>query len=100
MDPTIAKHIREWERKSSLRFIYHEDIYKKIDSYILPGPALETGSGAGFFKKTHKNTISSDILFLKHLDVVCDSLFIPFRNESLMNLVGIDIIHHFKKPAA
>lgn len=98
MDPTIAEHIKVWGRKDSLRFVYSEDIYKRIEKFIVQGITLEIGSGPGFFKSVHKNVISSDILLLENLDIVCNSYILPFCDSSLMNIVGIDVLHHLERP--
>lgn len=97
-DTTILRHINAWEKKSSLRLVYKKDIYEKIENYMLSGNTLELGVGAGFFKKNHTGVISSDILFLEHLDIVCNSHFLAFQDASLMNIIGVDVLHHFKEP--
>ena len=66
---------------------------------MAPGKTLEIGSGPGFFKRYSPEIISSDILPLDHLDLVCDSHHLPFDNGTLGNVTGIDVIHHFKNPA-
>ncbi len=36
---------------------------------------------------------------LDHLDLVCDAHNLPFQDASFGNVVGIDVIHHFKNLA-
>lgn len=98
MDATLARHLKTWEEKDSLRFIYEEDIFKRVEAHLLPGQTLEIGSGPGFFKKSYAHLISSDILHSEDLDVRCRSSHLPFREGSLTNIVGIDVLHHLERP--
>ncbi|MHC9543677.1 MAG: class I SAM-dependent methyltransferase [Vulcanimicrobiota bacterium] len=100
IDTTILKHRKLWNKKGSLRLIYNEEIYKRIDENLISGPTLEIGSGPGFYKKNHEKIVSSDILFSNELDVVCNSHFLPFKDKAFMNIVGVDVLHHFDKPSA
>ena len=67
---------------------------------MVPGKTLEIGSGPGFFKRYCPGVISSDILQLDHLDVVCDCHHLPFPDGTLDNLIGIDVLHHFENPVS
>lgn len=99
MDSVIEQHLRIWAQKKALGLYYKREIFDRMMSFMAPGKTLEIGSGPGFFKQYSPEIISSDILPLDHLDLVCDSHHLPFGDGTLGNVVGIDIIHHFRNPA-
>ncbi|MDP7045279.1 MAG: class I SAM-dependent methyltransferase [Alphaproteobacteria bacterium] len=62
------------------------------------GPTLEIGSGGGFFHEHHPHAISSDMLQIPGIDVVCDATQLPFRESSLKNIVMRGVLHHIYDP--
>lgn len=94
----IEKHRAVWSAKPGLRAVYRRDIFAPLAQQLRPGPTLEIGAGPGFLKAEYPEVISSDIVPLKHLDLACDAHRLPFADGSLMNIVGVDVIHHFYEP--
>ncbi|MBW2130818.1 MAG: class I SAM-dependent methyltransferase [Deltaproteobacteria bacterium] len=94
----IEERRRIWERKPILRRLYHR-WYRLIGEAIRPGRTLELGGGSGNLKEFFPGTITSDILFAPWLDVVLDAHFLPFKKESLDNIVLFDVLHHLSRPA-
>jgi SAM-dependent methyltransferase len=86
-----------WERKPVLRAVYC-DIYRRMLAATAPGPILELGGGSGNFKMIAPATITSDILPVPWLDLVCDAQRLPFAPGSFANLVMVDVIHHVERP--
>ena len=62
------------------------------------GPTLEIGSGGGFFREYHPHSITSDILQVPGIDVVCNATQLPFREGSLKNIVLRGVLHHIHDP--
>lgn len=88
------------QRKLFLREIYR-DWYQQLLS-VLPdgcGPVLELGSGAGFLSELYPTILSSDILPLPHVRVVCDGHSLPFANSTLRAIVMTNVFHHLPDPA-
>jgi len=62
------------------------------------GLTLEIGSGGGFFKESHPHSITSDMLQVPGIDVVCSATQLPFREGSLKNIVLRGVLHHIHDP--
>ncbi len=73
--------------------------YEVIADGLSPGGTLELGGGSGNLKEFFPDTISSDILFASWLDAVLDAHNLPFKDESLDNIVLFDVLHHLVEPA-
>jgi len=95
----LYKHKEIWENKKILRVIY-EEWYKKIIVNLsdTEGKTLELGSGSGNFKEFMPEAISSDIDKCDWLDMNFDAHKMPFENNSLSNIVMIDVLHHLYNP--
>ncbi len=75
------------------------EYYQEI-TYALQegGLTLKIGSGGGFFREYHPHVITSDILQVPGVDVVCNSTQLPFREGSLKNIVMRGVLHHIYDP--
>ncbi len=94
----LTKNEKVWNRKEVLRKIYH-DYYERIKSFLaLGGPILEIGGGTGNLKEYVSEVISTDILPSLWLDCVFDAQKIPFKEKSMNNIVGVDVLHHIEFP--
>lgn len=88
---------------------FFKEIYKRIyceileDIYINTDNSqkiLEIGSGGhGFIKEIDKKVITSDIEKHKNCDLVVNAECIPFENESLDAIIGIQVLHHIINPS-
>jgi len=84
------------EQKAFLKCFY-EKCYRQIAERLptsIKGPVLEIGSGAGFLKKTVGGLITSEILHIPNVDVICDCQTLPFKSSSLRAIVMMDVFHH------
>lgn len=99
MSEILIKHKETWESKKILRDIY-EEWYKRIISDLNTdgGRTVELGSGSGNFKEYLPDLISSDIDPCSWLDMSFDAHKMPFENQSLSNIVMIDVFHHLYNP--
>ena len=95
----LEERRRIWGSKDILKKLYH-GWYGIIGDVLRPGNVLELGGGSGNLKEFFPDTISSDILFTPWLDAVLDAHDLPFRDESLDNIVLFDVLHHIRKPVA
>jgi SAM-dependent methyltransferase len=95
----LQKHREVWKKKKILRDIY-EEWYRKIisDMSKIEGPAIELGAGSGNFKEFYPSAISADIEKRDWLDMSFDAHEMPFENESVANIVMIDVLHHLADP--
>lgn len=99
MTSILLKHRHTWQNKKLLRDIYTE-WYKIIVNNLsnIPGKTLELGSGSGNFKEYKPDTISSDINPQPWLDMSFDAHTMPFKKNTLSNIVMIDVLHHLQNP--
>jgi SAM-dependent methyltransferase len=94
----LAERRRVWTSKEVLRKLYCK-WFGVIEDALKSGSILELGGGSGNLKDFLPDVISSDILFAPWLDAVMDAHHLPFKNESLDNIVLFDVLHHLKAPA-
>jgi len=97
MTDILDLHRNIWRNKKILQKIYFE-WYKKIVKDMKEGKTLEIGSGSGNFKEFKKDIITSDICKKPWIDKCFDAHNIPFKNQSLDNIVMIDVLHHLQSP--
>jgi len=89
-----------WERKEILRSLY-EGWYRLIEEQLSPGFVLEIGGGTGNLREwmgQRRRIISLDLLAGKNLNLRADAHQLPFKNESVPNIVLIDVLHHLERP--
>ena len=94
----LKRHREIWQKKKVLRDIYHDWYRLIIENMADNRPALEIGSGGGNFKEFFPEVISSDYLFCEWIDLSLDAHTLPFRTESLGNIIFIDVLHHLANP--
>ena len=86
-----------WDSKAVLRAVYG-DYYRRLSSWCRPGTTLEVGAGSGNLKTTLPDVVSSDVVPCSWLDAVVDAQALPFADDSLGNIVGVDVLHHLQYP--
>ena len=94
----LAERRWKWTRKAILRKLYFK-WYGQITGALKPGTILELGGGSGNLKDSLPHVISSDILYAPWLDAVLDAHKLPFKDESVHNIVLFDVLHHLEVPA-
>jgi SAM-dependent methyltransferase len=81
--------------KPALRAIYG-DWYRLLVRRLPAGPGalLEIGSGAGFLRRLVPAALTSEIMAISGIDVVCDARRLPFASGSLRAIAMVDVLHH------
>jgi SAM-dependent methyltransferase len=94
----LVERRRTWSSKPILQKLYAR-WYGYIHEALKPGKTLELGGGSGNLKDFLPEAITSDIVFEPWLDAVMDAHALPFKEESLDNVVLFDVLHHLAAPA-
>jgi SAM-dependent methyltransferase len=94
---SVQNHHKTWQQKPILQAIYH-DFYRRIVKHCVQGTTLEIGGGTGNLKEYLPSVISTDIIESPWLDCVCDAQALPLMNNSISNIIGIDVLHHIERP--
>ena len=101
-DPTyaaahLAENIAIWRRKPALRAVY-AGWYRRISRQLIAGRTLEVGCGIGNFKAFKPDVVATDVHPNPWVDVVADAEALPFDDGAFDNIVGIDMLHHLRRP--
>lgn len=88
---------RIWNKKKILKRIY-EKWWKDIKRSMVPGRILELGGGGGNLKEFCSRIITTDIIQVLWLDAVFDAHRIPFKDETIGNILMLDVFHHLSSP--
>ena len=95
----LLRHRRLWEQKPILRRVYNEEFFARLLSFRAPGGlSLEVGAGPGFLKEFAPDILSTDLIWCPWLDAIADAQQLPFRNGSVTNIFGLDMLHHLAAP--
>ena len=84
------------QQKAFLKCFYQK-CYRLIARSLpssIKGPVLEIGSGAGFLKEYIPGLLTSEILHIPTVDVICDGRKLPYKSTSLRGIVMLDVFHH------
>jgi SAM-dependent methyltransferase len=88
---------RVWGEKPLLRRVYN-NFYDRIATWCVDGRSVEIGGGGGQFKVRFPNVIATDIQAAPWLDLVADAQRLPFSDNSISNIVMVDVLHHIEFP--
>jgi len=94
----LAQRREIWTSKPIIQRLYSR-WYGHIKKALRPGRTLELGGGSGNLNDFLPEAITSDIVFAPWLDAVIDAHAIPFKEESLDNIILFDVLHHLAAPA-
>lgn len=95
----IDKNHQLWNRKPLLRIVY-TDLYQKMKVQLsqVVGKNVELGSGMGSIRETLPDCVLTDLFPYPWIDQVENAYQLSFENESLSNLLMVDVFHHFRYP--
>ena len=96
-------HSKVLYEKPMMRYVFSEfyDACIQLDEkYFSDSKAkrVEIGAGVSFFKKKYPEIISTDIKKAENLDMVVDAQNMPFEQNSVRAIYGINCFHHFPNP--
>ena len=94
----LSRHRRVWERKPSLRAVYHSYFRMVVERLAHTGPTVELGCGPGYFHEYHPDSIPTDVAPSPWARRVVNACQMPFDNGSVGNLVLVDVFHHIARP--
>jgi SAM-dependent methyltransferase len=95
------KNRKIYKNKDLIKIIYN-NYYKIIKKNIYISDKkkiLELGSGGGNIKKIIKECITSDQFKNKNIDRIENIYKINFKNNSISNIILIDVFHHLQFPS-
>lgn len=102
----LEQHRRVWARKPALQRVY-EAWFERLLACAGPGQrVLEVGAGPGllapFARRARPDLewIASDLIPARWNDLAADALRLPLQARSVDVVAGLDVIHHFARPAA
>jgi SAM-dependent methyltransferase len=92
---------RAWHERPLVRSLYDE-WYRLISERLsaVPGDSVELGSGIATLQRVCPQVRSTDVERTPWTDEVVDAEALPYAEESLANLVLVDVFHHLARPAA
>lgn len=95
----IKKHRQVWADKPLIRRIYTEQFYDKLLTNCVSGDyTLEIGSGPGLISDIAPDVLRTDIIYSQWVDFVVDAHTLPYKTNSIDNVIGLDVLHHFENP--
>jgi SAM-dependent methyltransferase len=98
---TIDRKNRDIYKKKKIIKLIYNNYYSLIKNNLLKNnnyPILEIGSGGGNIKKFIKECITSDQFKNENIDRIENIYKIKFNNNSLSNIILIDVFHHLEFP--
>ena len=93
---TVAIHRKIIESKPSLQHVYRFFYRKLIQELPEPrsGFLVELGSGAGFLKSLLPTVLTSDVVFMRGMDLCFSAEAMPFDDSSVAAFLMVDVFHH------
>lgn len=91
-----------WEAKPLLRRAY-ADLRERFRPHLsrgIPGKLLEIGSGLGAMKETFPDVLTTDLFPNPNIDAVASAYALPVEDQSLSNILLVDVWHHLERPLA
>lgn len=97
--PAAEHHQRRavWEQKYAIRACYRS-WYERMRPFTTVGPSIEIGAGSGGLKDFWPGLRTTDLVPTPHIDVAADAGRLPFADDSIANVVCIDLLHHLIDP--
>lgn len=101
----VDQRAEAWKTRPLLRDVYH-DYFNRMRNYFAPAPSatkpygaiIELGGGSGHFHNFYPDMIVTDILPTRHINLAADAMQLPFRDQSINNIVMLDVLHHIPLP--
>lgn len=101
----IDQRAAAWKMRPLLRDIY-QGYFNDMRQHFAPGASstkpygttIEVGGGSGHFRAFDPDIIVTDVLPSPHIHLAADAMQLPFRDQSINNIVMLDVLHHIPLP--
>lgn len=99
-DPVEMTYAQREILKTKPQFLeWHKMIYRYMANNKAEGNNnIEVGSGSSFLQDFIPSLIKTNILHIKFNDLTCAAYCLPFKNNSIDNIILIDVLHHLDRP--
>lgn len=94
----LVRHRQILAARPELERVYRAWFRRLLSALNGCEPIVEIGAGPGLLKSQAPLAVSTDVVVLPWVDVVCDAAFLPFRSETIGGLVMVDVLHHLPRP--
>jgi len=101
----LREHRRLWERKPVLARVYEPWFDALLDEAPRGARVLEVGAGPGLLEPRARQRrpdlrwIATDLHAVPWNDLAADAGRLPLRDGAVGTVVGLDVLHHFARPA-
>ena len=98
---TLREQEQAWERRPLVRQLYR-DWYQALVERLsdVDGVSVELGSGIGRLRQVAgTRVVLTDVEQTPWSDETVDALHLPYADESVANIVMLDVFHHLGDPA-
>lgn len=95
---TLTGHRRILASRPELAGVYRDWFRRLLAALQRCEPIVEVGTGPGFLKSEAPFVVSTDIVALPWVDLVCDAASLPFRSDAVGGIVMVDVLHHLPRP--
>ena len=98
---TLREQEQAWEERSLVRRLYREWYRALVERLSdVDGVSVELGSGIGQLREVAgTRVVLTDVEQTPWSDEAVDALHLPYADESLANIVMLDVFHHLSDPA-
>src|SRR5512147_1745001 len=96
----VEKNYRLWNKKPLLHRCYIE-FHRMIANYlssVAQGKIVELGAGMGNIHETIPDCIRTDLFSYPWIDQVENAYKLSFADNTLSDLVMVDVFHHLRYP--
>lgn len=95
---TIANYRRILASRPELAGAYRGWFRRLLAALRQCEPIVEIGAGPGLLKSEAPSVVSTDVVVLPWVDLVCDAASLPFRGGAVGGIVTVDVLHHLPRP--
>ena len=93
------RHLSKTKRALYLSYTHWYRMFVAIDRTAPPGIRVELGSGGGFLEEFIPSLITTDVLPLPFVKMVCAAEKLPFEDASVAGIYMINVLHHVCDPS-
>ena len=101
----ILLNKESWDKKPIVQKIY-QSFFERVSAELSPlsltsnRKIVEIGSGMGMLKSRIPDLITTDLFPNPWIDLACTAYSLPFEEDSVSDILLIDVFHHLERPFA